>query len=849
MLESGGYAGFNQSVGWEFDVAGIFINYRGEDSRSYAALLYVELSRLFGADEVFLDSESIPAGTDFVERLLSRVRAARTVLAVIGPRWLAVADDHGRRRIDQPDDWIRRELAEAFRAGVTVIPVLTDNARGVGESDLPADIARLARCQYRRLRHLDARADLARLVNELRASDTHLTIVARQRSGVPQQLPAAAALFVGRETELAALDAISGESPTDVAVCAITGTGGMGKTWLALHWAQRNAGRYPDGQLFVNLRGYDPSGEPVAPTAVLHDFLVALGVEPAAIPVDVEAQVSWYRSVLAERRVLVVLDNAADSAQVMPLLPTGAGSAALVTSRTPLLGLVTAHGARSLPLDVLAADQARAVLTRRLGTARLAAEPGAAAELLDTAAGLPLALAIMAARAAAEERLPLTVLADELRDHTARLDALDTGEVDLSLRATLSWSSRGLSPAAATVFALLGRAPGPDIGLHAAANLAGQSAPRTGVLLRELTAAQLVHRHRGNRYRMHDLVRLYAGELAAGLPHGVVAGALRRVVGFYLRTAFAADRVLAPHTAPIEVTVLSEDHQPLAVPDMAGAWDWFDAEHPCLIAAQRVAAAWGWPDAVWQLAWTLDTYHYRRGKLDDDLGVWQIAAASTEHVADPAARNLVLRHLGQAYAMAARCDDALRHLREALAIAESGGDLAGQAHTHRAIWRVCAQQDRHDLALDHARRALPLYLRLDNPVWLAEATNQVGWSYGRLGRYEEAVRYCREALTLCQRHSHHDGEARTLVNLGQLAYQSGADDAATAHLERALVLYRQLANSYDEAQAWETLGTVSARRGQRARAVDALRTALTLYQDQGRAQDSDRVQGLLDNLD
>lgn len=838
----------NQVVGWVFEVAGMFINYRGEDSRSYGALLYVELSRQFGDDEVFLDSESIPAGADFVDELLHQVRLAKIVIAVIGPRWLTALDDVGNRRLDHPGDWIRRELAEAFHAGATVIPVLTDGAEPPNESSLPPDIAALSRCQYRRLRHHDVRADLARLVGDLAAAVPHLAVASRTSRGIPQQLPAAPPMLVGREDEVAVLDAAAAERRGKVVVGTLSGAGGVGKTWLALYWAGRNVERFPGGQLFVNLRGFDPADEPVTPTAALHGFLIALGVAPTAVPVDLDAQTAHYRSLVATRPMLVVLDNAASSTQIAPLLPTGPGSVALITSRAPLLGLVTAHGARTVTIDVLANAQARAVLAGHLGADRLRAEPSATTELLDHAGGLPLALAIIAARAAADPRLPLAVLADELRDSSARLDALDTGEMGLSLRATLSWSHRALTAAAATLFALLGVAPGPDIGLYGAANLVGLPLARTSALLRELTDAKLVQHHHGGRYRMHDLVRLYASELGDALSPDAISSALRRVVGFYLNSAFAIDRVLAPRTEPIDIVRLSDSHLPQHVLDEPGAWAWLDQEHAVLVAAQRMAAKHGWHDVVWQLAWTLDTYHYRRGNLVDDLAVWQVAATSAERIDDPAVRNLVNRHVGQAYAMAARHEEAVEHLRHALSLAELTDDVCGQAHTHRAIWRVYAQRGDHERALKHASCALPLYRRLGNPVWQAEATNQVGWCHARLGQYDEAFTYCQEALLLCRRHSHHEGLARAFANLGYLAHRTGDEAKAEEDFEQALSLYRRLANRYEEADTLESLGSVSANRGQRARAADMWHSAVTLYETQGRVQDAARVHALLDGI-
>jgi DNA-binding SARP family transcriptional activator len=291
---------------------------------------------------------------------------------------------------------------------------------------------------------------------------------------VPRQLPTPPRLFSGRTTELARLDEQTDTSDT-VVISAIGGTGGIGKTWLALHWAYAHLDQFPDGQLYVNLRGFDPIGQPVSPGTAVRGFLDSLGVAPVAIPVDLDAQVGLYRSLVAGRRMLIVLDNARDTGQVIPLLPGSPTCTVLVTSRHHLGGLVTAHGAHRVDLDVLEEREARQLLARHLGHDRVVAETEAVDELVACCAGLPLALSIVAARATRHPDFPLAVLADELRDRSGRLDALDPGDPQATLRVVLSWSHHALSEAAAAAFGLLGLAPGPDISLPAAAALLAQA--------------------------------------------------------------------------------------------------------------------------------------------------------------------------------------------------------------------------------------------------------------------------------------------------------------------------------------------------------------------------------------
>jgi DNA-binding SARP family transcriptional activator len=288
---------------------------------------------------------------------------------------------------------------------------------------------------------------------------------ARQPGVTPRQLPAPPPRFTGRTGELAVLGAVLEEATATgetVGIAAISGGGGIGKTWLALHWAYRNLDRFPEGQLFVNMRGFDPVEQPTSPYIALRGFLDALGVPSSAVPADQEAQVALYRSVVAGRRLLIVLDNVRDAVQAEPLLPGSPSCTVLVTSRHRLTGLVTAHGARPVPVDVLGEAEAHQLLDRHLGPARTAAEPQAVADLLAHCSGLPLALGILTARAVLDPQLRLADLADEVRHSADGLDVLDTGELRTSLRAVFASSHRALSARAAEVFALLGLAPGPD---------------------------------------------------------------------------------------------------------------------------------------------------------------------------------------------------------------------------------------------------------------------------------------------------------------------------------------------------------------------------------------------------
>ncbi|MEU0882456.1 tetratricopeptide repeat protein [Lentzea sp. NPDC005914] len=623
-----------------------------------------------------------------------------------------------------------------------------------------------------------------------------------------------------------------------VVISAIGGTGGIGKTSLALHWAHHNLDRFPDGQLYIDLRGFAPGGVPISSAAALRCFLDGLGVGSAAIPVQLDAQIGLYRSLVAGKRMLILIDNAPDTEHLVPLLPGSPTCTVLVTSRRSLAGLTAMHGARSLNLDVLTDTEARELLARHLGEARLAAEPAAVTGLVNFCAGLPLALKLVTVRAAGHRNFPLGVFADELRDHAARLDGLDTGDTNSSIRAVFSWSYDALPAAAASLYGLLGLAPGPDISLPAVASLAQSPATEVTGLLRELESGYLVTQRVPNRYEMHDLVRLYAAEVCA--PE-VRAPALRRLVDYYLRGAYAADRLIYPHRQPIELPRPRVGVCPPLLRDEAAALRWFDAERPCLPAIHRLASAHGWHEVVWQLAWALHTYYLRRGHLHEQVDAWKLGLRAAAQINDSAVLALAHRRLGQARARVGEHDEAMRHLQDALRLAEKAGDVPGQAHTHLALMRAWEQRQDDYQALAHASRALRLYQREGTPVWEAEALNAVAWFEARLGHHSEAGTHCRQAMLVFDEHHYVEGTANSSDTLGYIAYRAGRYTEAQGFYQRALTMYRDIGHIYFEADALSHLGQVMLAAGQRAEAERTWRQCLALYQTQHRITEADFI--------
>ncbi|MFD5030738.1 BTAD domain-containing putative transcriptional regulator [Streptomyces sp. NPDC058220] len=668
---------------------------------------------------------------------------------------------------------------------------------------------------------------------------------------VPRQLPACPRWFTGRDQQLAELTKavdLPGELGGTMMISAIGGSGGVGKTWLAVHWAHENLDRFPDGQLYVDLRGFDPSGEPVAPAVAVRGFLDALGVESAAMPVDPQAQTGLYRSLVADRRMLIVLDNAADAEHAAALLPGSATCAVLVTSRRRLTGLATAHGAHLMTLDGLAGPEARELLGRHVGGNRASAEPEAVTALLDHCAGLPLAISIVGARAAAHPHFPLAVLAEELQDQSARLDALDAGDLAANVRAVFAVSYRALAPGTAEVFRLLGLAPALEIGLAAAGSLVARPAAATRAVLRELETVHLVQQPVPGRYQLHDLVRLYAAERAGDdQPAESRRQALRRLTDFYLHTAYAGDRILGPfdhHSLELGRPAEGSTAQPL--PDQTAVMAWFRTEHAGLLAAQRLAVEQGWDVPVWQLARVLDGFMWRQGRLHDHMALWRTGLAAAERLGEVSVRAWAHRRLAHACARAGDHDDALEHARLALHSAEEAGDTAEQARVHDVVAWAWARRGDDRQALAHVRHALRLHRTGDDRLMEASALNGVGWYEARLGDYEQALAHCEEGLAIHRRHGFRDGEACTLDSLGYIAHAAGRHAEALAHYQRARDLFHDLGNTYEEANTLANLGDVHLGLGRSDLARRSWQRATDLYRAQHREKDVERLTAKLD---
>ncbi|WP_075779665.1 BTAD domain-containing putative transcriptional regulator [Streptomyces acidiscabies] len=662
----------------------------------------------------------------------------------------------------------------------------------------------------------------------------------------PAQLPLEPRGFIGREKELARLDhilATASHRPPSVVVSAVSGTAGIGKTALAVHWAHRVADRFPDGQLYVNLRGFDPSGVAVTPDQAVRDFLDALGGAAQHVPADPQAREGLYRSLLAGRRMLLVLDNARDADQVRPLLPGAPGCLAVITSRNRLTGLVAAEGAHPLPLDLLSPAEARALLGRRLGEERVAAEPDAAEEIIARCARLPLALAIVTARAAAHPGFPLRAVAEELRDS---LDAFTGGDLATDVRAVFSWSHDALTPVQARLFALLGLAPGPDIGLFALACLAGLTGPATRTALQALENLHLVEQPEPGRWRMHDLVRLYAADRGRqDLEPGDRDAALRRLTGFYLHTVCGTLRLMPLDDVPPDLGAPEPGCLPQPLATRAQALEWLTRELPNLLAAQRLATERGWRRTVWQFAWSLDQFYGLMGHVHDRVAMWRAALAALGPDDAPYVRMRVHRRLGHAVNHAGAHDEALRHLDHALDLAD---DPADQVRIHIALAQTYGRQNRLREALRHSYRALRNLREEDLPALKAAALNSAGWYEARAAHYAPARAHCESALPLARGAGHDSIEADILDSLGYIAHHTGRHEEAVAHYRLALARYRGSGSDHWVADTLERLGRTYAALGRTGEARGVWEEAAAMYGEQHRGEPAERVRRRLGEL-
>ena len=659
----------------------------------------------------------------------------------------------------------------------------------------------------------------------------------------PAQLPLEAPGFSGRHAELERMLRVAGLAPGDdaaspgalspgaVQIIAITGTAGVGKTTLAIRFARQASKRFPDGQLYVNLRGFDPSGSATSPDDALRYFLDALAVPPQRMPADLEARAGLFRSMVDGKRVLIVLDNARDSDQVRPLLPGSPGSLVVVTSRSQLTGLVAAEGATPLSLDVLTEDEAHELLGRRLGPEVVAAEPEPAAELIALCARLPLALGVAAGRAATRPGLSLAALAAELRDTRNRLEALEVGDAATDVRAVLSWSYEQLSEPAARMFRLLGLHPGPDVSVPAAASLAGVARSDATAALRELTRTHVVAEHQPGRYAFHDLLRAYAFHQAEIEDSEADRNAAaRRCLDHYLHTAHAGAVQSNRIRKPLDLAPPAPGAVPEEFSGRGQALAWFDAESPVMLGLFTQAISSGNDEHVWQIAWTLSPFLYRRNRWHEGIGIQRQSLRAAQRLGDPVGLGHAHYELGRMLINLGDFGGAQPHLAEALEVVSRLGDRASQATVHQGFAALFEQQGRYAQAMVHAREALRIIEEIGPVTALASIENGVGWLYAHLGHNGEALMYCQRALEFWREIGYRGGEADTLDSLGYAHSRMNDFQQAAECYSQAVEIYHEIGDRFHEAGSHIGLGDAQLHAGDPAAARKNWEQALAILE-------------------
>jgi DNA-binding SARP family transcriptional activator/tetratricopeptide (TPR) repeat protein len=676
---------------------------------------------------------------------------------------------------------------------------------------------------------LDPSDESRRLHDAILRRDPSLDVAARVTTAtpvlpVPAQLPADITAFTGRREHLRALDSLGGH------LVAITGTAGVGKTALAVHWAHRVRDRFADGQLYVNLRGYgtDP---PIRPVEALAGFLYAFGIPPERIPTDEDDATALYRSQVADKRVLVLLDNARHPDQIRPLLPGGSSCVVLVTARDEMVGLVAKDGAETLPLDVLSADEARALLAAMLGTERARTEPEATVELARRCANLPLALRIAAAHLRVNPRESVTGLCSRLAERP--LAALDvSGDSQAAVRATIDLSYIAQPAPVQRVYRLLGLLPFGDVVVEAAGAVAGVAPAEAASALDRLAEAHLVERRTRDRFGFHDLLRRYAGDRAGTEESDAErAAAIGRFHDWYLHSVDAAARVLYPHLLRLPVSAsVGVGFPPSTFDDDRQALAWLDAERPNLVAAVTHAANHGPCPAAWRLADAVRGYFYLRMHAVD----WMVVAAAAEAAAaaegDAQARASAQFSLAMLPWRQGRHDEAVRHYEAALAFSRAASWRAGETAALGSLGNVQRSAGRLSLAAGRFRQVIELDAQEGQT---ASAMGNLGLVCWELGQLTDALDHLTQALPRFRKIGSRSGEATVLANLGEVMHALGRSQEATDHLTVAATMHENVGHRPAVGDTSRCLAEVRCDTGDYGAALEQAEYAVRVALDSG----------------
>lgn len=644
---------------------------------------------------------------------------------------------------------------------------------------------------------------------------------AQSSTPLPRQLPADVVDFTGREEYLDKLDSLLadvGEREQTVVISTIAGVAGVGKTALALHWAHRITNRLPDGQLYLNLRGYAPTA-PMVPTEALTRLLRALGVPREKIPEGQDEQAALYRSILADRRTLVMLDNAASPDQVRPLLPGTSSCLVIVTSRDDLRGLTALDGARRLVLDLFSGEEAHELLTRVIGEQRVAAEEEAAAELVRLCGRLPLALRIAAAHLASYESQTIAEYLSELTEDNRLTRLAIEEDPEVAVRASFDLSYQRLAPQAARLFRMLGLVPGPDFTLPAASALAGTDQSETSRLLDRLIAAHLVEAHVPGRFQLHDLLRLYAGERGAQIDSEEErAQARHRLLTWYLQGADAASHLLNPTIVRLPREHIPEGRIPIASDTQALAW--VEVERANLIAAIKHAAEHGPRSFAWHLADTLRGYFYFRMTAQEWVDTAEIALQAARDADDADGEAAMLHSLAHAHFSRGAYEQTLSYGNPARDYYRRTGRQAAEAEVLKWSGLACWLLGRFDESLEYLVPARECYRHLGNLSGEANILNSISLVHMELGQFQQALDHDIEALAMQEKLGSRFGQGVSRQVIGRACAALGRYDEAAEHQGSALDIYRHIGYRYGEATVLNTRSVVFLDTGRYDDAMD-----------------------------
>ncbi|MEU2826764.1 tetratricopeptide repeat protein [Streptomyces bacillaris] len=678
----------------------------------------------------------------------------------------------------------------------------------------------------------------------LEAGGRLIELAAVKSAQRPAQLPAPLAGFVGRVDEIVSARHIltANEEGRGTPIVAIDGPPGVGKTALALRCADEiirsDPDAFPDGQLYADLKGYSESGTVARPDDVLDEFLVALGVPVQDVPAGTERRAKMYRSLLSSRRVLVVLDNAASSEQVEPLLPGVAGCAVVLTSRRRLGGLAMKVGVERVSLSHLTERESVEILDTVIGSARTSADAKAVAALTELCGRLPLALRLAADRVAAHPHHSISELVDELKTERNRLDGLASHD-SVTVRSAFELSYCDLRDDEARTFRFLSLHPGPHASVASAAALVGRPVMKTQQLLQWLHEVHLLEGVPGSRYRFHDLLRLYAAErLESDEEEGDRTAAVGRLADWYLHTTTAGARTLAPFRRSIlELPDADQEISPLRFEDEQAALQWFDSEAAHFVRVIRLAMDHGFHTTAWKLAVSLYDYFCLLRKPGSIwLAITAVALEAARTTGDRFAEGWLETFTAEGYRWQRQYERSQHHFERSLTLRRQIEDLHGQAWTLVGMSFLAVDRERWDQAYAYAQEAMPLFDGLDDHDGSASVLLTLADCHrGRL-QYDQALRTLDRAMEIFEEVHDYDGRGRALTKIARVHTAQGRHESALACLERALKTRRKAGTHGGEADCLYRRGCVLQRLGHRGGAIASWEAALSLYVQLGDAR-------------